>query len=171
LKPGELILKNPRDPVTEEQYRRSTSLIQAISDLFEGRTASPRLPKGIEKIQRVTLEAVRIEFADKIDEELLSQIAEEEGYAVKDGTFAVRIVKQGAIIARVGSRSDAGGRYNLFVYLFPPEISRMSVYRRMQAEREGILDPSNGKIKLEKLHNFNLDVVKLASKYQRKRYT
>ena len=170
MKPEGFALKNSRDSVTKEQHRCSTGLIEAISDVFESKTAIPGLPKGIEKIERVTLEAVRIRFKDKVDEELLSRIAEDEGYAFEKGTWALRVLKEGAIIARVGSRSDAGGRLNLYIYPFPPEIGKTSVYRKMLAEREDILDPSLHKVNLERLHEFNLRLVKLVDRYLKERY-
>lgn len=163
-------MKKPRNSVAEEQRRYSTSLIQAISDVFKSKAAIPGLPKGVEKIERVTLEAVGIRLTDKVDEELLSQIAEDEGYAFERGTWPLRVIKEGAIIARVGSRSDAGGRLNLYIYPFPPEMERISVYRRMLAEREGILDPSLPKIDLERLHEFNLQLMKLVNRYLKERY-
>ena len=170
MKPEGFSLKKPRDSVAEEQRRYSTSLIQAISDVFENKAAIPGLPKGIEKIERVTLEAVRIRLTGKVDEELLSQIAEDEGYAFEKGTWPLRVIKEGATIARVGSRSDAGGRLNLYIYPFPPEMEKISVYRRMLAEREGILDPSLRKIDLESLHEFNLQLMRLLNRYLKERY-
>lgn len=163
-------MEKPRNSVAKKQRRHSASLIQAISDIFENKPDIPGLPKGVEKIERVTLESVRIKLTDKVDEELLSKIAEDEGYAFEKGTWPLRVIKEGAIIARVGSRSDAGGRLNLYIYPFPPEMEKISVYRRMLAEREGILDPSMRKINLERLHEFNLRLMKLVNRYLKERY-
>ena len=110
-----------------------------------------------------------IRFESKVDEELLSQITEEEGYTIKRGPYSLRVVKEGTIIVRVGSESDAGGRSDLYLYLFPPEMARISVYRRVVAEREGVLRPSTGAVNLEKLHGYNLEVIRLASMFLRRR--
>ena len=161
---------NSGNPVTQDQHRRSISLIEAVSDLFDGKTDTSNLPEGIKKIERVTREAVMIRFESKVDEELLSQIAEEEGYTIKKGPYSLRVVKEGAIIVRVGSESDAGGRSDLYLYLFPPETAKIGVYRRVVAEREGVLRPSTGAVNLEKLHGYNLEVIRLASMFLRRRY-
>lgn len=161
----------PRDPITKEQRSRSTSLMQAISDLYDGKKVPNNLPDGVEKIERATTEAVRLKLHDKVDGELLSEIAEAEGYTVEKGSFAPRVIKDGEIIARIGSKSDAGGSRDLYLYLFPPETETISVYRKVVAEREGILDPSCGTVDLERLISFNLRVITLASKYLKKKYS
>ena len=150
-------MRNSRNPVAQDQHHRSVSLIEVISDLFDGKTASSDLPKGVKEIERATLEAIRVRFDSKVDEELLSQIAEEEGYTVEKGTYPLRVIKEGAIILRVGSESDAGDRSDLYLYLFPPEMGRISVYRKVVAEREGVLHPSTDAVNLEKLHGYNLE--------------
>lgn len=169
MKLDDFTMKNSRDPVTQDQYRRSANLIEAISDLFDGKAASHDLPKGVKEIERATLEAIRARFDSKVDEELLSQIAEEEGYTVEKGTYPLRVIKEGAIILRVGSESDAGDRSDIYLYLFPPEMGRISVYRKVVAEREGVLHPSTDAVNLEKLHGYNLEVISLVSEYLRRR--
>jgi len=163
-------LSSPRDPITRERRSHPTSLIQAISDLYDGKTATNNLPKGIERIERATIEAVRLKLVDNVDGELLSEIASAEGYTVDKGSFAPRVTKEGEIIARIGSKSDAGGSRDLYLYLFPPETERISVYRKVVGEREEILDPSSGMVDLERLISFDLRVITLASKYLKKRY-
>jgi len=158
-----------KDTITQGEPRRSGSLLQSISDLFDGK-ASSVLPAGIEKIERATIEAVRVRFEDKIDEELLARIAVEEGYVTEKGSFALRVVKDGAIVARAGSRSDVGGRFDLYIYLFPPEMGKISVYRKVVAHREGILEPSTSKVSFENLYRFNLNVITLVSRYIEEKY-
>jgi len=158
-------LRNVRNSLTKDKPYRPVTLLQAISNLFEGREVPTVLPEGIEKIERVTVEAIRIKFAEEIDKKLLSQIAEEEGYSVQRRRFAPRIMKKDVIVARVGSRSDVDGGYSLYVYLFPPEMKKISIYRKVIAEREGILDPYTERINLEKFYEFNLKVIRLVSRY------
>jgi len=67
------------------------------------------------------------------------------------------------------SESDAGDRSVLYLYLFPPEMGEISVYRKVVAEREGVLHPSTDAVNLEKLHGYNLEVIRLVSKYLRRR--
>ena len=164
-------MRNSRNPVAQDQHHRSVSLIEVISDLFDGKTASSDLPKGVKEIDRATLEATRVRFDSKVDEELLSQIAEEEGYTVEKGTYPLRVIKEGAIVLRVGSESNAGDRSDLYLYLFPPEMGRMSVYRKVVAEREGVLHPSTDAVNLEKLHKYNLELIRLVSRYLIRRYS
>jgi len=163
-------LDSAKDSVLEDDYCRSVSLLQAISDLFDFNATSMFLPKGIAKIERVTIEAIRIEFHDKIDEGLLSRIAKEEGFATEKGSFPLRVVKNGTIIVRVGSESDIGGGFDLYLYLFPAEMQKISLYTKLVAEREDILDRSTGEINLGNLHKFNLKVVKMANRYTKERY-
>jgi len=162
-------MRNVRSTATQSKRCRAANLLQAISDLFDGRTPSG-LPTGIEKIERVTLEAVRLKFEDEIDEKLLGRIAEEEGYTTEKGSFALRVVKDGTIVARVGSRSDAGAGSDLYLYLFPPEMGEISIYGRIVAQREAVLDPSTGEKNLGNLYLFNLKVIKLVSRYIEQRY-
>lgn len=145
------------------------NLLEAISDLFEGK-APTNLPSGVEKVERVTPESVRIKFFDEVDDGLLSRIADEEGYIVRAKGFTPRIIEKGTIVVRVGSRSDPGRRCDVYLYLFPPEKSQMSTYRRIVAQREGVLNPETGEINLEKLYGYNLRIIKLIERYRRERY-
>jgi len=163
-------LPSAKDSVLEDNYCRSVSLLQAISDLFDLNAAPMFLPESIVKIERVMLEAIRIEFRDKIDEELLSRIAKEEGCTTEKGSFPLRVVINGTIIARVGSESDIGGRFDVYLYLFPPEMGKISLYSKLVAKREGVLDRSTGEIDLENLYRFNFRVIKVASRYVKERY-
>ncbi len=163
-------MPSAKDSVLEDNYCCSVSLLQAISDLFDLKAAPMFLPEGIMKIERVTFEAIRIEFRDKIDEELLSRIAKEEGCATEKGSFPLRVVKNGTIIARVGSESDIGGHFDLYLYLFPPEMEKISLYSKLVAKREDVLDRSTGEIDLENLHRFNFKVIKVANRYIKERY-
>lgn len=163
-------MRNIKGSITKDKPYRSTSLLEAVSDLFDEERAPSGLPKGIEEVERVTVEAVRIKFGDEVNQELLSRIAEEEGFSIQKGGFALRVIKKGAMIARVGSRSDFGEHFDLYVYIFPPETEKISVYRKILAEREGILDPYTGKINLEELCDFNLKAIRLVSRYIREKY-
>jgi len=158
-----------KDTITQGEPCRSGSLLQSILDLFDGKAPSD-FPAGIGKIERATIEAVRVKFEDETDEELLARIAKEEGYATEKGSFALRVVKDGAIVARAGSRSDVGGRFDLYVYLFPPEMGKISVYQKVVARREGVLEPSTGKVSFENLYRFNLKVISLVSRYIEEKY-
>jgi len=161
---------NVRYSSMKRKYDRPESLLEAISDLFDGQAVLSNLSKGIEKIERVTVEATRIKIDDEVDEKLLSWIAEEEGYSIEKGSFALRVIKEGMIIARVGSKSDVGGGFDLYIYLFPPEMDEASIYTKILAEREGVLDHPTGKINLEKFYEFNLKVIKMISKYRKGKY-
>jgi len=156
---GVRTLRDLKNSVTKDKQSPSAGLLQLISDLFEGRAELSDLPDGVEKIERVTAEAVRLKLKDEVDQDLLAQIAKAEGYSVDGGSVALRVVKEGAIVARAGSTSDVGGRFDLYVYLFPPELEKMNMYRQILAEHEGILDPHTSKIDVEKSLGFNLAVI------------
>jgi len=150
--------------------RGNPTILEALSRLFEEGRPPARLPPGVEVIERPTVEAVRIKFKDEIDEDILTRIAFKEGYKVDVGGFTPRIRDRELIVARVGSKSDLGGRRDLYIYLFPPEIERLSTYRRAIAARRGIINPKTGKANLRRLHQFNLKVVRLVSLYIKERY-
>ena len=146
------------------------SLFDVISELFDKDRQPQDLPLGVEKVERITPESVRINFSDEVDCGLLTRIAEDEGYIVESGSIAPRIMKKGTIVARVGSQSDPGRRRDLFIYLIPPAEEQMSMYRKVVAAREGVLDLRTGRIDYEKFYHFNLRVIRLAEKYRRAKY-
>jgi len=148
----------------------NVNLLEILSRLIENHDPPKNLPKGIVRIERVTIEATRIQFTEKINTNLITRIAKEEGYEVKEGDFPPRIIDEGIIIARVGSPSDPGGEQDLYIYPFPPEMERLSIYRRILAIKKGIIDPETESINLEKLHNFNLRIVRFVSRYIREQY-
>ncbi|HIE13781.1 TPA: hypothetical protein EYP70_00760 [Candidatus Bathyarchaeota archaeon] len=116
------------------------------------------------------METVRINFIDEVDEDLLIRIALKEGFRVERGSFAPRIVEKDAIVARIGSRSDFGGRFDLYIYPFPPEIERLSMYRRVLASRRGLINSKTGRANLEKIHEFNLRIIRLVNSYIKEKY-
>lgn len=166
-------LENLRDvnEATKSKIERDApTILEAVSNLFDEGKPPPRLPLGVEAIERSTIEAVRIKFRDEIDEKVLTRIALREGYRVESGGFTPRIMDREAIVARVGGRSDIGGRHDLYIYPFPPEIERLSMYRRAIAMRRRIIDPETGRVNLKKIHRFNLKIIRLVSLYIKERY-
>ena len=145
-------------------------LLDVIFSLLEKGVYFGFLPVGVSRIERMTLEAVRVMFVDRVDRDLLRRIAVKNGFSVDTGRYAPRIVDRGHIVARVGSRSDPGGDRNIFIYLFPASIELMSMYMRVTAIRYGILDSLASKMNIEKLLNYNLKVMRLVEKYRRSRY-
>lgn len=109
------------------------SLLDVVSELFEGESLLFNPVLGVEIVERVTSEAVRIEFVDKVDYDTLRMVAAEEGYLIKSGSFTPRITDKGVIIARVGSQSDPEREHNLFIYLIPPDEKQMTTYTRTVA--------------------------------------
>ena len=57
------------------------NLFEAVSSLFE-KKALTKFPLGVEEVEMVTPESVRVKFFDEVDEDLLARIADEEGYVV-----------------------------------------------------------------------------------------
>jgi hypothetical protein len=165
--------ENPRvvNETTRSKIERGTpTILEAISNLFDERKSPSRLPLGVEAVERPTIEAIRIKFRDEIDEETLTRIALREGYRVESGDFTPRIRDREVIVARIGSRSDVGGRHDLYIYPFPPEIGKLSMYRRAIALRRGIIDLKTGRVNLRRLHRFNLKIIRLVSLYIKERY-
>jgi len=145
-------------------------LLGVISELLEGGGSSFQLPLGVERVERVTPEAVRIEFADEVDYGLLYSLAAEEGYIVEEGSFTPRVIDNGMILARVGSRSDPRGKHNIFIYLFPNATEQMNAYMETVAVRYGILDLQTRKINLQRFYEHNFKVIRLVEGYRRRRY-
>ena len=146
------------------------SLFSIVSKLFDERRSSEDLPIGVENVQRITSDSIRINFTDEVDSKLLARIAEEEGFIVKSEKIAPRVMDRGTIVARVGSRSDPGKQRDLFIYLIPPDERQMSMYRKVVATRENVLDPKTGRIDYEEFFEYNLRIVRLAEKYRREKY-
>lgn len=146
------------------------SILEVVSELLDGKELPSNLPSGVEKVERVTSEAIRIELADQVDYDLLYRVAAEEGYGIKAGGFAPRVVDKGRIVARVGSESDPGGRRDIFIYLLPPTADEMSMYTRAIAIRDGVLNAETGKINSERFYQYNLRVVRLVENYRKVKY-
>lgn len=148
---------------------RDIGLLEVISKLFENGEYFGPLPVGVANVELVTSETVRITFTNKVDCNLLCRIAIEEGYSIDAGGYSLRIVDKGHIIARVGSRSDPGADFNIFIYLFPAS-GVMSLYMRSVAISHKILDPQTNKVSVERLLGYNQKIVRLVEKYRKSRY-
>lgn len=109
-------------------------------------------------------------FKDKIDCNLLSSIALSEGYTIDYGSYKLRILDKGIIVARVGSKSDKDGERSIFLYLIPPSIEVMSLYDKCAASIHGILDEERGEIDLSKLVGYNLKILGMVDRYWAYRY-
>jgi len=157
--------------MVELKDESSRTLLDIISGLFEdGGSSFQDLPLGVEKVERITLDSIRINFSDEVDCELLTRIAEDEGYIVKSESIAPRVIDKGTIVARVGSRSDPGRRRDLFLYLIPSDEKRMSMYRRVVAARKGVLDIETGRIDYERFYQYNLRIIRLMERYRKEKY-
>ncbi len=157
--------------MVELKDESSRTLLDIISGLFEdGGSSFQDLPLGVEKVERITLDSIRINFSDEVDCELLTRIAEDEGYIVKSESIAPRVIDRGTIVARVGSRSDPGRRRDLFLYLIPSDEKRMSMYRRVVAARKGVLDIETGRIDYERFYQYNLKIIRLMERYRKEKY-
>jgi len=155
----------------ELRFKRDVvSLLDVILDLIEKGAYSGFLPKGVSHVEVMTPEAIRVMFIEKVDCNLLQQIALKNGFSINVGRHGLRIEDRGHIIARVGSRSDPGGDRDIFIYLFPSSPELMSMYMRATAIRFGILDSSASRINVEKFINYNLKVIGLVEKYRKKWY-
>jgi len=152
------------------EMARFRSLLDAISELFQGQSSSVNLPLGVKKIERVTSEAVRIQFKDKVDQNLLCHLAYEEGYLVQKGDFTPRVVDKGTIVARVGSQSDPGKKQNIFIYLIPRKKEEMSTYTKAIALRNGVLNRETAEIDSTKSSKHNLKVIRLVERYRKSMY-
>jgi len=157
--------------MVELKDESSRTLLDIISGLFEdGGSSFQDLPLGVEKVEKITLDSIRINFSDEVDCELLTRIAEDEGYIVKSESVAPRVIDKGTIVARVGSRSDPGRRRDLFLYLIPSDEERMSMYRRVVAARKGVLDIETGRIDYERFYQYNLRIIRLMERYRKEKY-
>ena len=157
--------------MAELKDESSRTLLDIISGLFEdGGSSFQDLPLGVEKVEKITLDSIRINFSDEVDCELLTRIAEDEGYIVKSESVAPRVIDRGTIVARVGSRSDPGRRRDLFLYLIPSDEKRMSMYRRVVAARKGVLDIETGRIDYERFYQYNLRIIRLMERYRKEKY-
>ncbi|MDH5441151.1 MAG: hypothetical protein OEZ48_04400 [Candidatus Bathyarchaeota archaeon] len=157
--------------MVELKDESTRTLLDVISGLFEdGGSLSQDLPLGVEKVEKITLDSIRINFSDEVDCELLTRIAEDEGYIVKSESVAPRVIDKGTIVARVGSRSDPGRRRDLFLYLIPSDEERMSMYRRVVAARKGVLDIETGRIDYERFYQYNLRIIRLMERYRKEKY-
>ncbi|MFB0503040.1 MAG: hypothetical protein ACETWE_04335 [Candidatus Bathyarchaeia archaeon] len=157
--------------MVELKDESTRTLLDVISGLFEdGGSLSQDLPLGVEKVEKITLDSIRINFSDEVDCELLTRIAEDEGYIVKSESVAPRVIDKGTIVARVGSRSDPGRRRDLFLYLIPSDEKRMSMYRRVVAARKGVLDIETGRIDYERFYQYNLRIIRLMERYRKEKY-
>jgi len=151
--------------------KSTRTLFDVISELFDkAGSLSQDLPLGVEKVERITLDSIRINFSDEVECELLTGIAEDEGYIVKSESVAPRVMDKGTIVARVGSRSDPGKRRDLFLYLIPSNEKQMSMYRRVIAARKGVLDIETGKIDYERFYQYNLRIIRLTERYRKEKY-
>ena len=157
--------------MVELKDESSRTLLDIISGLFEdGGSSFQDLPLGVEKVEKITLDSIRINFSDEVDCELLTRIAEDEGYIVKSESVAPRVIDRGTIVARVGSRSDPGRRRDLFLYLIPSDEKRMSMYRRVVAARKGVLDMETGRIDYERFYQYNLRIIRVMERYRKEKY-
>ncbi|MBS7642464.1 MAG: hypothetical protein QW374_06540 [Candidatus Bathyarchaeia archaeon] len=109
-------------------------------------------------------------FKDKIDHNLLSSIALSEGYTIDYGSYKLRILDKGVIVARVGSKSDKGSERSVFLYLIPSSIEVMNLYDKCAASIHGILDEECGRIDLGKLVGYNLKILRMIDRYWAYRY-
>ena len=149
---------------------KAIGLLDVISSLIERGGYFGRLPVGVRSVEMVTPESIRVMFIDRVDHNLLYQVAIKSGFSVDARGYAPRIIDKGNIVARVGSRSDPGADRNIFIYIFPASTNLMSMYTRVIAARHGILNPSTNKINMEKLLKYNLKVIGLVEKYRKNRY-
>jgi|GEM_PF-1715385 hypothetical protein len=146
------------------------TLIEVILSTMDGDVRRNPSLYGVSEIDIINRNTVRVTFKDKIDCNILSSIALGEGYTVDSGSYKPRIMDRGAIVIRVGSRSDRGGDRSLFLYLIPSSIDSMSIYDKCIASMHGILDIDGNKINLERLVNYNLRILKVVEKYWEYRY-
>ena len=150
--------------------RRKGTLLGVISDVFAENTSSFDPPLGVEKVEKVDSDVIRIQFTDDVDCDLFCREAIKEGYRVEQGIFAPRIICKGSIIARVGSRSDPEKRRSVFIYLIPFDRREMSTYREVVAVRHGVIDPRTGRVNFEKCLQYNLKVIRLLERYRKTKY-
>jgi len=145
-------------------------LLDVISDVFAENTSSFDPPLGVERVEKIDFDVIRVQFIDDVDCDLFCREAVKRGYRVEKGRFAPRIIWKGTIIARVGSRSDPAKQRSIFIYLIPFDKKKMSTYREVAAIRHGIIDPRTGLVNFEKFLQYNLKVIKLVEGYRKIRY-
>ncbi len=145
-------------------------MLDVISDVFAEGASSFDPPLGVELVEKVDSDVIRIQFVDEVDCDLLCREAVKEGYRIERGSFAPRILHNGAIIARVGSRSDPKSQRSIFIYLIPFDGKGMSVYRKVVAARHGVIDPRTSRVNPERCLRYNLKVIRLLERYRKTRY-
>jgi len=150
--------------------RRRGTLLDVISDIFAENTSSFDPPLGVEHVEKIDSDVIRIQFIDDVDCDLLCREAVKEGYRIAKGRFAPRIIYKGTIIARVGSESDFAKKRSIFIYLIPTHRREMSAYREVAAVRHGVIDPQTGRMNFEKFLQYNLKVIRLIENYRKTRY-
>jgi hypothetical protein len=150
--------------------RRRGTLLDVISDVFAENRSHFDPPIGVERVEKVDSDVIRVQFIDDVDYDLLCREAIKEGYRVEMGRFAPRVVYKGTIIARVGSESDLAKGRSIFIYLIPSSRRKMSTYRGVTAVRHGVMDPRTGRVNLAKFFQYNLKVIRLLERYRRARY-
>jgi len=150
--------------------RKRGTLLDVVSDVFAEKTSSFDSPIGVERVEKVGSDVIRIQFIDDVDCDLLCREAIKEGHRVEKGSFTPRIIYNGAIIARVGSESDPKKRRSIFIYLIPFDKEEMSTYREVVAVRCGVMDPRTGRVNAEKCLQYNLMVIRLLERYRKTRY-
>jgi len=150
--------------------RRKGTLLGVISDIFAENASSFDPPVGVELIEKVNSDTVRVQFIDDVDCDLLCREAIKEGYRVERGRFTPRIIYDGTIIARVGSQSDPAKQRSIFIYLIPFDEGEMNMYRKVAAVRHGVMDPRTGRMNFEKFLEYNLKVIRLLERYRKIRY-
>jgi len=152
--------------MTQKRY----TLLDAISEVFAESDEPSNLPMGVEQVEKIDSDVVRVQFIDEVDCNLLCKEAIREGYGVAGNGFTPRIVHKGTIIARVGGRSDPAKQRSIFIYLIPSDKKEMNTYREVVAVRHGVLDPRTGLINSEKFLKYNLRVIRLLERYRKLRY-
>ena len=150
--------------------RRRVTLLDVISEVYAENELSFDPPLGVELVEKINSDVIRIQFIDDVDCDLLCREAIKEGYRAERGRFTARIIYKGTIIARVGSESDFAKKRSLFIYLIPFDRREMNTYREVTAIRHGVMNPRTGRVNLEKAFQFNLKVIRLVERYRRTRY-
>jgi len=150
--------------------RRRYTMLDAISEVLSDKRSPMKLPAGVERVERISSDIIRIQFADDVDYSILRAEAIREGYRVESGIFTPRITYHGTIIARVGGESDPAKQRSIFIYLIPPDKSEMNTYRRVVAMRHGVIDPVTGRLNFQKFLEYNLKIIRLLSRYRKARY-
>ena len=145
-------------------------MLGVISDVFAENASSFDLPLGVERIEKVNSDVIRVQFIDDVDCGLLCREAIKEGYCIAKGEFTPRIICNGTIIARVGSESDSAKQRSIFIYLIPFDEKEMNTYRKVAAVRHGVMDPRTSHMNFEKFLEYNVKVIRLLDRYRKARY-